>query len=178
MDATSGHQLLSFMDAYSGYNQILMHVLDQEHTFFITDCGLYCYKVMPFRLKNTGATYQHLVNMMFKEQISKIMEVYVDDILVKSKVASDHADTFNILRTYRMKLNPLKCAFSVVSRKFLGFIVNQRGIEANLEKIQTLIDMQSSSSAKEVQSLTKRVVALNRFISKATDKCLSFFLIY
>ena len=107
------------------------------------------------------------------------MEVYVDDMLVKSKVASDHivhlVDTFNILRTYRMKLNPLKCAFGMAFRKFLGFMVNQRGIEANPKKIQALIDIQSPSRTKEVQSLTGRVAALNRFISKATDKWLPFF---
>ena len=139
MDATSGHQLLSFMDAYSRYNQIPMNVLDQEHTSFITDRSLYCDKVMAFGLKNVGATYQRLVNMMFKEYISKTMEVYVDDMLVKSKIASDHithlADTFNIFRTYRIKLNPLKCAFSVAFEKFLGFMVNQKGVEANPEKI-------------------------------------------
>ena len=116
-----------------------MHVPNQEHTSFITDRDLYYYKVMPFGLKNSGATYKRLVNMMVKEQISKTMEVYIDNILVKSKVASDHiahlADTFNILKTYRMKLNPLKCTFSVAPRKFLGFMVNQRGIEANLKKI-------------------------------------------
>ena len=134
---------------------------------------------MLFRLKNAGATYQRLVNMMFKEQIGKTTEVYVDDMLVKSKVAYDHlayfTDTFRILRAYRMKLNPLKCAFGVASGKFLGFMVNQRGIEANPEKIQALIDMRSPSKTKEVQSLTGRVAALNRFISKATDKCLPFF---
>ena len=179
MDVTSGNQLLNFIDAYLGYNQIPMHVLDQEHTSFITDHGLYCYKVMPFGLKNAGATYQRLVNMMFKEQIDKTMEVYVDDMLVKSKVASDHVvhltDTLRILRAYCMKLNPLKCSFSVASEKFLGFMVNQQGIEANPEKIQALIDMQSPGKTKEVQSLTGRVAALNRFISKATDKCLPFF---
>ena len=121
---------------------------------FITDRGLYCYKVIPFGLKNAGATYQRLVNMMFNEHISKTMKVYVDDTLVKSKVASDHisylTDTFNILRAYHMKLNPLKCAFGVVSRKFLRLMVNQRGIEANQEKIQALVDMRSPSRTKEV----------------------------
>ena len=166
------------MDAYSGYNKIPMHIPSQEHTSFIKEYGLYCYKVMPFGLKNVGATYQRLVNMMFKEQIIKMMKVYVEGMLVKSKVTSDHvahlADTFNILRTYRMKLNPLKCAFIVASRKFLGFTVNQR-VEANPEKIQALIDMRSPSRIKEVQSLTKRVATLNKFISKAIDKCLPFF---
>ena len=125
-----------------------MNVPDQEHTSFII-CGLYCYKVMPFGLKNAGATYQHLVNMMFKEQIDKTMEVYVDDILIKSKVASDHVayltDMFRILRAYHMKLNPLKCTFGMASGKFLGFMVNQRGIEASPEKIHALIDMRSPS---------------------------------
>ena len=109
---------------------------------------------MPFGLKNAGATYQRLVNMMFKKQINKTIEVYVDDMLVKSKTASDHiahiSNTFTVLRKYRMKLNPLKCAFGVASGKFLGFMVNHRGIEANLEKIQALIDMQSPSKTKEV----------------------------
>ena len=105
-----------------------MYVPDHEHTFFITDRGLYCYKVVPFGLKNAGATYQCLVNMMFKEQISKTIEVYMDDMLVKSKIATDHvahlSDTIVILRRYQIKLNPLKCAFGVASGKFLGFMVN------------------------------------------------------
>ena len=92
VDATAGHQLLSFMDAYSGYNQIPMSPLDEEHTSFITDRGLYCYKVMPFGLKNAGATYQRLVNKMFEKQIGRSMEVYVDDMLVKSKQAESHVD--------------------------------------------------------------------------------------
>ena len=85
VEATSGHALVSFMDAYSGYNQITMHVPNQEHTSFIIDRRLYCYKVIPFGLKNVGATNQHFVNMMLKEQIGKTMEVYVDDMLVKWK---------------------------------------------------------------------------------------------
>ena len=121
---------MSFMDAYSRYNQIPMILPDQEHTSFITDRGLYCYKVMPFCLKNARTTYQRLVNMMFKEQIGKTMEVYVDDILVKSKIVVDHvvhlSNTFVVLRRYRMKLNLLKCAFGVASGKFLGFMVNHR----------------------------------------------------
>ena len=156
-----------------------MHVPDQEHTFFIIYHGLYCYKVMSFGLKNAGVTYQRLVNMMFREQIGKTMEVYMDDMLVKSKTVVAHvvhlSDTFVVLRKYRMKLNPLKCAFGVASRKFLGFMVNHRGIEATPKKIQALIDMRSPSKMKEVQSLTRKVAALSRFISQATDKWLHFF---
>ena len=116
-----------------------MRVPDQEHTSFIIDRGLYCYKVIPFSLKNAGVTYQHLVNMMFREQIGKTMEVYEDDMLVKLKIATEHiahlSDTFAVLRKYRIKLNPLKCAFGVASGKFLGFMVNHQGIKANPKKI-------------------------------------------
>src|SRR6187397_3237078 len=92
VDATAGHELLSFMDTYSGYNQILMHKDDQEKTAFITSQGIYCYKVMPFGLKNAGATYQRLVNKMFEDQLGETMEVYIDDMLVKSKKSKDHVD--------------------------------------------------------------------------------------
>jgi hypothetical protein len=124
VDSTAGHELLSFMDAFSGYNQIYMEEADQEKTAFITDRGLYCYKMMPFGLKNAGATYQRLVNRMFQNQIARNVEVYVDDLLVKSIRATRHIEdlreTFQTLREYNMKLNPTKCAFRVSSGKFLG----------------------------------------------------------
>ena len=120
-----------------------------------------------------------LVNMMFGEQIGKTMEVYVDYMLIKSKTVVDHvahlSDTFVILRKYRMKLKPLKCAFGVASGKFIGFMVNHREIEANPKKIQALIDIRSPTKKKDVQSLTGRVATLSRFISRATNKCLPFF---
>src|SRR5574338_956581 len=177
--STAGHELLSFMDAYSGYNQISMHIPDQEYTSFVTNVGLYCYVVMPFGLKNAGATYQRLVNRMFKDQLGRTMEVYVDLMLVKSRRSNDHirdlAEMFDILRFYGMKINPLKCSFGVASGKFLGFIVNARGIEANPEKIQAIRDVQAPRTIKQVQSLNGKVAALSRFISKATDKCIPFF---
>ena len=167
------------MDAFSGYNQIKMAEEDQEKTAFITSQGLYCYKVMPFRLKNAGATYQRLVNKIFSEKIGRNMEVYVDDMLVKSKEELTHLDdlkeTFATLRQYQMKLNPSKCAFGVALGKFLGFMVSQRGIKVNPEKVQAILDMTSPKTVKEVQKLIRRIAALNRFISKATDKCLPFF---
>ena len=107
------------------------------------------------------------------------MEVYVDDMLVKSKEELAHLDdlkeTFATLKQYQMKLNPSKCIFGVVSGKFLGFMVSQKGIEANPEKVQAIINMASPRTVKEVQKLTGRIVALNRFVSRATDKCLPFF---
>ena len=100
-------------------------------------------------------------------------------MLIKSKKEEDHLDdlkeTINTLRQYSMKLNPSKCAFGVSSGKFLGFMVSRRGIEANPEKLRAILKMSSPKTVKEVQSLTGRVVALNKFVSKATDKCLPFF---
>ena len=134
---------------------------------------------MPFGLKNAGATYQRLVNKMFSRQIGRNMEVYVDDMLVKSKEELTHLDdlkeTFATLKQYQMKLNPAKCVFGIASGKFLGFMVSQRGIEANPKKVQAIIDMTSPKTVKEVQKLTGRIAALNRFVSRATDKCLPFF---
>ena len=109
---------------------------------------------MPFGLKNVGATYQRLVNQMFYRQIGRNMEVYVDDILLKSKSAESHLDdlreTFNTLRKCQMRLNPTKCVFRVSSGKFLRFMVSQRGIEANPEKVKAILNMTSPRSVKEV----------------------------
>ncbi|KAM1319373.1 hypothetical protein ACFX2H_004380 [Malus domestica] len=179
IDSTAGCEFLTFIDAYSGYNQILMNPPDQEHTAFTTDRGLYCYKVMPFGLKNIGATYQRLVNSMFTEQIGKSIEVYVDDMIVKSKHVDQHitnlSETFTILKRYRMRLNPNKCAFGVGSSKFLGYMIRQQGIEANPEKIKAIFDMKEPVTSKDIQSLIGKVATLTSFISKATDRCASFF---
>ena len=154
VDSIAGHKLLTFKDAFSRYNQIRMAEEDLEKTAFITSQELYCYKVMPFGLKNVRATYQRLVNKMFSKQIGRNMEVYVDDMLVKSKEELVHLDdlkeTFATLKQYQMRLNPSKCVFGVVSGKFLGFMVSQRGIEANSEKVQAIINMTSPRTVKEV----------------------------
>ncbi|CAA0841443.1 Unknown protein, partial [Striga hermonthica] len=179
VDAMSGHELMSFKDAYSGYHQIPMDPNDEEHTSFYSARGLYCYTMMPFGLKNAGATYQRLVNKMFADQIGRTMEVYVDDMLVKSVFANDHVSHLNemffILRDYSMVLNPKKCTFGVGSGKFLGYIVSQGGIEANPDKIKAILELKPPRSIREMQSLTGRLAALSRFISKSTDKCKPFF---
>ena len=104
VDSTAGHKLLTFMVAFSRYNQIRMDENDQEKTSFITSRGLFCYKVMPFGLKNARATYQKLMNRIFHDQIGRNVEVYVDDMLVKSKEEDSHLDdlreTFKTLRKY------------------------------------------------------------------------------
>ena len=92
VDATIGHELLSFMDVFLGYNQIRMDPSDQEKTSFVIGQGMYCYQVMPFGLKNAEATYQRLVNIMFQKLIGSSMEVYIDDMLVKSDKAKLHVD--------------------------------------------------------------------------------------
>ena len=179
VDSIVGHKLLSFMDAFSSYNQIRIDEVDQKKISFITSQGLFCYKVMSFNLKNAGATYQRLVNHMFHLQIGRNVEVYVDDMLVKSLDEKKHLDnlqeTFDTLRRYNMKLNPSKCAFGVSLGKFLGFMVSHRGIKENLDKIQTILNMEPPRKIKEVQSLTGRVAALSKFVSKAIDKYLPFF---
>ena len=161
VDSTARHELLSFMDS------------------FITSQGLFCYKVMPFELKNAGATYQRLMNKMFAHQLRRNVQVYVDDMLVKSVHKNDHLndlqETFNTLRSYNMKLNPSKCVFEVTAGKFLGFMVSQRGIEVNSEKVRAILELEPPRIVKAVQSLNGKVAALNRFVSKATDKCLPFF---
>ena len=135
--------------------------------------------MMLFGLKNAGATYQRLMNKMFAHQLGRNVQVYVDDMLVKSVRENDHLndlqETFNTLRSYNMKLNPSKCVFGVTAEKFLGFMVSQRGIEVNPEKVLAILKLEPPSTVKVMQSLNGKVAALNRFISKATDKCLPFF---
>ena len=179
LDATTDRELLSFMDAFSGYNHISMDPRDQEKTSFVIGQGTYCYRVMPFGLKNARATYQRLVNRMFQKQIGASMEVYIYDMLVKS--VKDElcitylGEAFQVLKSYNMKLNPAKCAFGVSAGKFLGFIVNNRGIEANPDKIKVVLDMLPPSNIKDIQRLTGRIVVLSRFVYRASDKCQPFF---
>ena len=152
---------------------------DEGHAAFITDRELYCYRVMPFGLKNAGATYQRLVNKIFVEPLEDSMEVYIDDMLAKSAAARDHVthleQTFSIIRQTNMMLNPNKYTFAVKTGKFLGFMVSQRGIEANSEKIQAILDIESPRRGKEVLKLMGCIAALDRFVSRSTDKCLPCF---
>ena len=113
---------------------------------------MYFYQVMPFGLKNVRATYQRLVNRMFHKQIGAFIEVYIDDMLVKSIKVELHVDhlakSFQVLKDYKMKLNQIKCAFGVSTGKFMGFIVNGRIIEANPDKIKVVLDMRPPPNTK------------------------------
>ncbi|KAL0399981.1 UNVERIFIED_CONTAM: hypothetical protein Sradi_2341400 [Sesamum radiatum] len=179
VDSTSGCELLSMMDASQGYHQIMLDPEDRKKVSFIISEGTFYYMAMPFGLKNAGATYQRLVDKIFRPQIGRNVEVYVDDMLVKSKKAEDHIkdleETFSISRKYKLKLNPTKCAFGVQGGRFLGFMVTQRGIEANPLKIKAIIDMKAPTCINEVQRLIRRIAALSRFISKSAEKSRPFF---
>ena len=135
VDTTMGHPQLSCLDAFQGYHQIPLALKDQEKTAFVTPTGNYHYKVMSFGLKNTGSTYQRTMTRMFEPQLGKNIEIYIDDMVVKSKVASEHlgdlGSTFNVLRKHKLRLNASKYAFGVGSGKFLGYMVTHRGIEVN-----------------------------------------------
>uniref|UniRef100_A0A2N9HGN5 Uncharacterized protein n=1 Tax=Fagus sylvatica TaxID=28930 RepID=A0A2N9HGN5_FAGSY len=179
VDSAAGHDRMSFLDAFQGYHQIPMDLSDQEKTSFITPRGAFCYKVMPFGLKNAGATYQRMMTTMFGDHIGKTVEVYIDDMLVKSTRGEDHLvhlrEVFEILRRDELRLNASKCLFGVRSGKFLGHVISSRGIEANPDQISALISLEEPKNTKQVQRLTGMVAALNRFISRSADKCRPFF---
>ena len=179
IDSTAGFGFLTFMDAFSGYNQIRMHPEDEEKTAFTTDVGLYCYRVMPFGLKNAGATFQKMVNKVFASQIGRNMEVYMDDMLVKSSSEEQHLsdlqEAFQTMRTAQLKLNPKKSFFGLQSGKFLGFLISARGIEIHPAQSQAIIQMTPPTNLKDLQVLTGKLVALNRFIAKSGEVCLPFF---
>ena len=145
VDNTTSHTLLSFIDEFSGYNQIKMAPENREKTAFNTSWGTYCYKVMPFGLKNVGATYQRAATTLLHNLIHKEVEVYVDDMIVKSKDPEGHISAlrkfFERIRFYKLRLNPKKSAFRVTSQKLLGFMVSQRGIEVDPDKIKAIVEM-------------------------------------
>ena len=166
--------MLSFLDAFSGYNQIKMHPRDESKTAFMMETSSYCYKVMPFGLKNAGATYQRLMDKVLASMLGRNVQAYVDDMVVTSHKRGQHAadleELFATISKYRLKLNPKKCIFGVEAGKFLGFMLTKMGIEANHDKRATIIAMRSPASDKEVQQLTGRMVALSRFVSVGREK--------
>ena len=152
-----------------------MHKPDQENTTFIIPCNIFCYKVMPFKLKNIRATYQRMITKMFKPITSKNMDVYIDNMVVKSKKVSDHlkalVEVFTILKEHKLRLNVVKCALRIRSGKFPRQLVTRRGIEANPKEIVAISDLVSPRTTKKVQNRTGMAATLNQFISKSSDKC-------
>ncbi|RVW73736.1 Transposon Ty3-G Gag-Pol polyprotein [Vitis vinifera] len=165
VDSTAGHSMLSFMDGFSGYSQILMAPEDMEKTSFITEWGTYCYRVMPFGLKNAGATYQRAATTLFHDMMHRDVEVYVDDMIVKSRGRSDHLAArerfFERIRQFRLRLNPKKCTFGVTSGKLLGYIVSERGIEVDPDKIRAILTCLHRGQ-RERPSSTPILISLRR----------------
>jgi len=169
VDSASGCKMLSFLNGFSGYNQIKMHPKDKSKTAFMTELSCYCYTVMSFGLKNTGATYERLMGRVLAAIIGRNVQAYVDDMVMTSQVKDQHVidleELFTTITKYKLKLNPEKCVFRVEASKFLGFLLMERGIETNPEKCVAILAMRSPILIKEVQRLTGRMAALSRFVS-------------
>ncbi|KAK8954187.1 hypothetical protein KSP39_PZI001996 [Platanthera zijinensis] len=179
VDSAVGFSVMSFLDAFSGYHQIRMHPPDIKDVSFITGDGCYCYKMMPFGLKNAGATYQKMMDRVFQGQKGRNLEVYVDDLMVKSREVDSHLqdleETFDTLRRYKMRLNPLKCIFGASKGKFLGHLLTPVGVEPNPDKVRAIMELGPPRDAKEVQRLTGKLAGLSRFLSRAGERCSPFF---
>lgn len=179
VDAMVGHQQMSFLDTFQGYHQIALAPEDQEKTTFITPKGNYHYTMMPFGLKNVGATYQQMVTRMFKELIGTTVEAYIDDMVVKTREKVGHAynleKVFNILRQHKLRLYAKKCAFEVGLGKFLGCMITTRGIEVNPDQITAIQHLHPPNNPKEFQKLTGMIFVLNRFVSRSLNRCRPFY---
>ncbi|CAN6565789.1 unnamed protein product [Malus baccata var. baccata] len=176
IDAVAKHKVLSFMDGNAGYNQIKMALEDIHKTAFRCPghVGAYEYLVMPFGLKNAGATYQRAMNAIFHDLIGQSMEVYIDDIVVKSKTEEQHlVDLRRALirmRIHKLKMNPKKCAFGVRAGNFLGFLVHQRGVEVDKNKSRAILESPPPTNKVQLQRLLGKVNFLRRFIANLAGK--------
>ena len=179
VNATYEHLRISFLDAFQGYHQIALAAEDQEKTVFISPDANYHYTMIPFGLKNAGATYQRMMTRMFRDKIGRTVEVYIDDMVVKSKQEKRHIDNlkevFEVLRWHKLHFNADKCAFGVGVGKFLGYMITYRGIEINPNQIKAVERLRPPSNSKEVQVLTRMLTAINQFISKFIDQCHPFY---
>ncbi|GKA01354.1 reverse transcriptase domain-containing protein [Tanacetum coccineum] len=179
VESLCGFPFKCFMDAYKGYHQIQMAEEDEEKTSFITNQGIFCYTKMPFGLRNAEATYQRLVDWTFHGQIGRNLEVYVDDLVIKSRtkdeVVRDIEETFRTLRKINMKLNPKKCTFGVEEGMFLGYQVNTKGIKICPDKVDVVLSLQLPKCLKDMQKLNGKLASPNRFLAKSIEKSLPFF---
>jgi hypothetical protein len=179
VDSMVSCELLSFLDAYSGYHQISLAVDNEEKTVFITPFGIFCYTKMAFGLKNRGATYQKCVHTVLKGHIKRNIESYIDDIVMKSEkhgaLLDDLKETFDNLCKFKIMLNPKKCVFGVLSGKLLGYMVSYRGIDANPKKMEAIEKMHPPRTKKEIQKLASKMAALIRFMSKLGERGMSFY---
>jgi hypothetical protein len=171
INAAAGHKMLSFMDSNAGYNQIFMAPEDIHKTALRVPgaVGLFEYVVMTFGLKNASATYQRAMNYMFHDLISKLVEIYIDDVVAKSASVEGHlGDLQRVLewtRKFGLRMNPKKCAFGVSAGQFLGFLVHERGIEIGLKIQEAVRTMVPPTTKKELQQLIGKINFFRRFIS-------------
>jgi dsDNA-binding SOS-regulon protein len=179
MNSTSSYDLLFFLDAYSGFHQIPMSSEDEEHIAFIIVYGLFCYISMPYDFKNALPTFVCAMHKTFRDLIRDLIEVYVDDIIIKIKSRASLLDNlvqvFDRLQSTRTKLNPDKCVFGVTAGKLLGFLVSYRGIKANPKNIRMVEAMRCPTCIKDVQKLTGCLAVLSWFISRLAECALPFF---
>ena len=154
VDATYGHPRMSFLDVFQGYHQIALVTEDQKKMAFISPDANYHYTMMPFGLKNVRAVYQRMMTRMFQDKIGCTVEVYIDDMVVKSKLETrhikDHQGVFEVIRQHKMHLNADKFAFGVAVGKFLGYLITNYGIEVNLNYIEVVQRLKPPSNSKEV----------------------------
>ena len=160
--------MFSLMDWFSGYNQIRMALKDAKKIAFRTLIGNFYYTVMPFGLKNVGATYHCTMTAIFHDMMHRELEDYVDDIVVKSKRREDHVQilrkVFERCTTFKLRMNPLKCAFGVSFGKFLGFLVHNKGIDVDPAKAMAIVNMKPPATVKELKSFLGKVSYIRRFI--------------
>jgi hypothetical protein len=175
-DAVAGHKVISFMNGNAGYNQIFMAEEDIHKTTFRCPghVSLYEWIVMTFGLKNAGATYQRAMNYIFHELIGKIVEIYINDVVVKSAGYQEHLvdlhRTLECTRKHGLKMNPNKCAFGVSAGQFLGFIVHERGIEISRKTITTIDKVEAPKTKVELQLFIGKINFIRRFISNLSRK--------
>ncbi|KAI5337727.1 hypothetical protein L3X38_016998 [Prunus dulcis] len=180
IDGAAHNQMLSFMDGNAGYNQIMMAEQDIHKTAFMCPghIGAFEYTVMPFGLRNAGATYQRAMNSIFHDMIGHFLEVYTDDVVIKSPEEENHIlslrKAFLRMRQHKLKRNPKKCVFGVQAGSFLGFLVHQRGIEVDKNKAKSIIEALPPRNKKELQSLLGKINFLRRFISNSAGKIQPF----
>nr|GEZ57970.1 reverse transcriptase domain-containing protein [Tanacetum cinerariifolium] len=179
VESLCGYPFKCFLAAYKGYHQIQLAEADEEKTAFHTGQGVYCYTKMPFGLKNAGATYHRLMDKAFEGQVGQNIEVYVDDLVVKSHTEAEMVrnikETFRTLRKVNMKLNPKKCSFVLLEGVFLGYVVTPEAIKPCPDKTAAVRQLPSPLTIKKVQSLNGKLASLNRFLSRSAEKSLSLF---
>jgi ribonuclease HI len=179
VDAAASSELMSLLDCYSGYHQIWMKKEDEPKTSFITPSGTYFYLRMPEGLKNAGGSFSRMTAKVLHSQIGRNVLTYVDDIIVKSTKQENHIadlqETFANFRQAGLKLNPDKCVFGVKNGKFLGCLVQTKGIKANQNTIEAILQMEPPNTKKGAQRLAGRLASLNRFISRSTERNVPFF---